>query len=325
MAASHGYQILGVGAPIVDQILLVSEEYLKTIPGLKGGMEVVDYPTLTKIIRESGSTPVFIPGGSGANVIRGLANLGRKCALVGKVGNDEIGKHLLHTIRDLGIQPLYIKTPTPTAQVVSLVTPDSQRTLRTYLGACQEMTGKDLDPTHFQDVALVHIEGYALLNEELVQRAMEYAKEAGAKISFDLASFEVAAKFRDTVVDLLWKYVDIVFANIDETKTLTDMGPAKGCSMLKDLCDVAVVSMGKEGCWVGHGEHMLRCPAYPVEPIDTTGAGDFFASGFLHGYLEGKPLEVCAHYGALAGAAVVQVLGADLTPEMWIELRKKIS
>jgi sugar/nucleoside kinase (ribokinase family) len=322
----RAYEIIGIGAPIIDQILQVSEEYLATLPGRKGGMELIDSNSIDRIIKNSGSQPLMLPGGSGSNVIRGLANFGHSCALIGRIGNDEIGKKFIHGLKELAIQPLYTKTPTATAQVLCLVTPDGQRTFRACMGASQEMSDNDLDPTLFQDVKLVHIEGYALLNAKLAQRAMEYAKAAGAKVSFDLASFEIAESYRDTVVDLLWRYTDIAFANEDETSMLTGVNdPMRGCSLLKDLCKIAVVLLGKKGCWVGHQEKLLKCDAYPVDPVDTTGAGDLFASGFLHGYLSDLPLEVCAHYGALTAAAVVQVLGAEMAPQIWHQLREKIS
>jgi sugar/nucleoside kinase (ribokinase family) len=319
-----GYDVLGVGAPIVDQILQVSEHFLANIPGQKGGMEPISYEMLSSIIEASGSKPVMYPGGSASNVIRGLANLGRKCALVGSIGTDDAGKYFLHGLQQLGIDPLYAKTTIPTAQVLSLVTPDGQRTLRSFLGASQEMNEDNLDPTHFRDVRLVHIDGYTLFNKNLTQRAMQYAKEAGAIVSFDLANFEVVETFKDLINDLIKEYVDLLFANEDEASILTGFSAEQSCAALNNQCDIAVVMMGKEGCWVGHQNNLLKCKAYPVKPMDTTGAGDLFASGFIHGYFNKKPLEVCAHYGALTAAAVVQVLGAELPSETWASLRHQM-
>src|SRR5262249_10283051 len=112
--------------------------------------------------------------------------------------------------------------------------------------------------------------------------------------------------------------------NAKETYTLTKRDPERGCDILKNLCDVAVVSMGKEGCWVGEGAEMMRCLAYPVKPIDSTGAGDLFAAGFLHGYLTGQPLPTCADYGAKVAAQVVQVLGAEIPGATWNTIRQEL-
>ena len=186
------------------------------------------------------------------------------------------------------------------------------------------MCSSDLKREFFEGVKLVHIEGYTLLRGDLTLKAMEMAKQAGAKVSFDLASFELAGSFKKEIIDMLTHHVDILFANADETRSLTGLTPDQGCSMLKDLCDIAVVSLNKDGCLIGHGPEVMHCIAYPVEPLDTTGAGDLFAAGFLHGYLTGQSLPRCAHYGALTAAEVVQVFGAEIPDETWQHLRKKI-
>ncbi len=315
------YDILGVGAPFIDHILPVSEEYLATIPGEKGGMQPVDYQTLRAIIDDSGAEALLRVGGSGANTIKGLANLGHRCALLGKVGMDPAGKAFLKSLKSLNIQSLLIPTSTPTGQLVCLVTPDGQRTFRDFLGSQLEMRPEDLNPHHFEGVQWVHIEGYTLLNERLTIRAMEYAKRAGAKISFDLASFELAARYKIHIIHLLAHHVDIVFANREETRALTGMDHEKGCAVLKDICGIAVVLMGADGCFIGHEQEILHCPAYPVNPLDTTGAGDIFAAGFLHGYLTGKSLRECARYGALAAAEVVQVYGAEIPQDSWARIK----
>lgn len=319
------YDVLGIGAPIIDQILQVSEEYLATLPEKKGGMQLTHSDNIRQIIKDSKSKETAFPGGSCSNVIRGLANFGHKCALMGKIGNDELGGNFIKGLKELGIIPLYSKDLEPTAQALCLVTPDGQRTFYTYMGAGEKMNEEDLNPSFFQNISLVHIEGYALNNGDLAKRSMEYAKAAGAKISFDLANFNIAESFRESLADLLSCYVDIVFANEQEVSILTGATPKQGCSILQNLCSTAVVTLGKEGCWVGSHGKLLKYPAYPENPLDTTGAGDLFTSGFLHGYLSGFPVETCAHYGALASAAVVQILGAELPPEAWAKLKRQIA
>ncbi len=324
MGQNNEYTILGVGAPVVDLLVSSQDELLEYFEIEKGGSALIDYPTLQHYLRHIKQKPIFIPGGSGANTIKGLARLGEKCALVGKIGQDEAGKEFNRRLKEAGITSLLIPVETPTAQALCLRTPDGERTIRTYLGAALEMRGEDLDPKQFEGVKLVHIEGYSLSNERLTLQAMRLAKQQGALVSFDLASFDIIQAYRKPIIFLISNYVDILFANAQETKALTGLVPEKGCDFLKDLNGTVIVLMGKEGCWVGQGENKVRCPAFPVEPIDTTGAGDLFASGFLHGYLKGLPLEECARYGALTGGAVVQVIGAEIPPEEWERIKAKL-
>lgn len=323
MGSKPAYEILGIGSPVVDLIVPVQEDFLRLFQLVKGGSDLIDYPQLRKLLRQAKIKPTFIPGGSSANTIKGLAQFGHKCALVGKVGSDEAGTEFIQRIKSQGITSLLIPTETPTAQALCLLTSDGERTFRTYLGAGQEMKGDDLNPELFEGVKLVHIEGYSLTNEHLTLQAMRLAKKNQAKISFDLASFEIALAYRRPIVHLISQFVDVLFANSQEVRVLTNLDPEKGCDILKDMCETVVVFIGKEGCWVGQGLDKIKCPAYPVTPVDTTGAGDLFASGFLHGYLRGLPLTVCAHYGALASRAVVQVLGAEIPSADWQDILKE--
>lgn len=325
MRSSPTLDVLGIGAALVDQIVHISEGDLAIIPGKKGGMEVVDNSMFLTLRHFMHTRSHLIPGGSCANVLRGLARLGRKCALIGKLGSDEIGDAFLSDLNSHSIQSFCLKSTTPTGQVLSFVTPDGQRTCRTYLGAYLEMKAEDLNSDAFHNVKIVHIEGYSLLYPGLTERAMEYAKNAGALISLDLASFEIVSTFKKMLLELLPNYVDLCFSNEDEIRILTGANAKEGCLLLNDLCSLAVVSMGKNGCWVSQHHTSIHYPAYPIEfPLDSTGAGDLFASGFLHGFLGGKSLEVCAHYGALAGAATVQVEGTCLSEEQWKELRQQM-
>lgn len=322
MHRMNDYEILGVATPVMDQIIFVEEDYINQVSGGKGGMHPVDYDKLRKIVENSGQEPTYLPGGSGSNTINGLAQLGHSCGLVGKIGKDEIADRILESLSRLPIKPLYVETDTPTAQVVCLVTPDGERTGRSFLGASREMRANDLSPDIFNNVSLVHIEGYALMNGDLVNRAMMLAKRAGAKISFDLGSFEIVRTYKDHIKELLPRYVDVVFANADETRALTDFEPEMGGDILSELCPISVVLMGKNGCLIHQGSERIHCPAFPVEAIDTTGAGDLFASGFLHGYLAGRPLEECGRLGCLLGGEVVQVIGAAIPREGWERIKQ---
>lgn len=320
-------EVLGIGAPVIDYIVDVPEEFIEELTGRKGGMVIVDYQTFSSMLHLSNQKPHLFLGGSAANTIRGLANFGHSCAFLGKIGRDAAGNKFLNGMKALGIKTNFlIHSDTPTAQVICFITPDKERTMRAYLGASQEITKGDLHKHMFHGIKHLHLEGYILLNPLVARRAVELAKEAGAKVSLDLGSFEVVESNRELVIEFLTHYVNVVFANRDEVKMLTRLDPEKGCNVMRDICETVVVLLGKEGCWVGQQIGQARCPAFPVhEPLDTTGAGDLFASGFLHGYLKGYPLEECARFGALAGAAVVKVRGVEIPPHEWIMLKNLVS
>lgn len=309
--------ILGIGAPILDYLIQTTED---KIPGEKWGMEVVDNQELLRIIEECGSVPTQMAGGSCANAIKGLASLGHRCGFIGKIGEDAIGARVKEHMEELGVTSFYQYTKTPTAHVACLITPDGRRTLRCYMGACSEMRAEELDPKLFEGVKWVHIEGYTLLCPGLTYRAMMLAKKAGAKISFDMGSFEMVTTFKEFILYLLKQFVDVAFANKEEIKALFNSTPEEGCRMLSVFCDVAVVMVGSEGCYVGHKEKVEKIEAIPVKVIDTTGAGDLFACGFIHGYLNGLSLAECAQVGSILGSKVVQFIGAEIPKKEWEKL-----
>lgn len=317
--------VLGIGGPIMDSLLRVSEEFITTLPGRRHGMQPIDYPTMLQIIQDSKQIPQVVAGGSAANTIKALAALGHSASLAGAIGRDALGQEFLHQMAETSVSPLLKSSDTPTGQVLCLITPDGHRTCRTYLGASQEYTGEDLDPTHFRGNQLVHIESYSFQNRDLTIRAAKLAKESGAKVSLDLSSHEIVAAHRTVLPDLLRSAVDIVVGNEDEVAALFfSTTPEESCRLLAQWCEIAIVLQGKQGCLVGTKDGVAHYPAYVVEPLDTTGAGDLFIAGFLHGYLERLPLATCAHFGALLGNAAVQVMGSNLPKETWKSLIKEI-
>ena len=314
-------EVLGLGGVMIDNVLMVSHEFLSTIPGEKGGMERIDYPTLKEILARSGVAPAVVPGGCSANIMKGLACFGRKAGMLGKIGKDPMGKFYINAMNERDVSLVMIESETPTAQLLALVTPDGERTFRTFQGASVEMGKSDLKKEFFAGVRLLHVEGYSLFNGDLAESAMKMAKEMGCKISFDLASFEIVRAFKPTIMHLLQNYIDIIFCNEFEARELTGLSEEKTSDFLAKLCEVSVVCMGKRGCFVHSGEEHFHFPAFVVDkPLDTTGAGDLFASGFLAGYLGNRPLQECALYGSLAGAAVIQVPGAEIPHEGWEQI-----
>ncbi len=321
----HAYDVLGIGTPIVDQVIFSTHEIVSAISGTPGGSETVDYFTFLDLLEASKAEPLVIPGGSAANTIKGLAFLGKSCRIFGKIGKDKAGQAFMDAMQSAGVTTKLLESRQPTAQVACLITPDNERTMRSYLGAGIEMNADELTPELFQSVKIVHIEGYLLDRIGFVKRAMHLAKEAGATVSFDLASYEMVIKHKRQMVDLIAQYVDILFANEQETQTLTGLPPERGCSILKDLCTIAIVKAGAAGCWVSDGGACFHQPAIiPHQIVDTTGAGDFFASGFLYGCLEEEDPPTCALFAAIVASHAIAVVGTELSPETWYQINKEL-
>lgn len=323
-AISQNYEVLGIGTPCMDLLLTVDDTFLTNIGSEKGSSTHDNWETLSSILTQANQTPRCLTGGSASNTIKGLSSLGHRTALIGMLGKDEMARRYLESISPLGIVSKMIQTDTPSQHVVALITPDHQRTFRVFTGASDEFKSLYLTPDLFEGVHLVHIEGYALYNEDVVEKAMQLAKEAGCLISFDMGNYRVVRQFKSRILELLPKYVDIVFANEDEILELTECSSKEGCDLLRTYCPVAVVLLGSEGCWAGNANEIIHSPPFPVQVVDTTGAGDLFASGFLHGYLNQLSLEECAVCGNLAGATVIELIGAEIPQSKWAGLKAKM-
>lgn len=311
------YRVIGMGQACIDFLIPVDEEFLQhNISGDKGGCIEIDIETLTAILNKAPTPPLVRTGGSCANTIKGLAGLGEKCALLSHVGSDPLGEFFIQRIQNLDITGFFTRSNQHTTQVLCLITPDGQRTMRFCEGPHHKMSDQFFHADYFNGVKLAHFDSYSLFNGHLLENGMLLAEKAKAKISLDLSSFEIVHKFSDRLKHLLTHYVDIVFANQDEVKALTGFEPVEGCLKLQEMCTLSVVLMGSEGCLVGHQGKVFHSPSFPAHVIDTTGAGDLFASGFLYGYLQDFPLNQCAKIGNCLGSAIVEIEGAELSPEM---------
>jgi len=285
-------------------------------------------PVVTPNVKKA----IIVPGGSCANTIKGLASLGEKCGFIGKIGRDSVGQLYKDSMSQRGVIPLMTESINArTGEVICLITPNGERTMKAFLGASLQMTENDLLPQDFAGVKLLHVEGYSIYNEPLTLKAMQLAKQNGSMVSLDLGSFELVRQFKPLLLDMLRNYVDIVFSNSEEAREL--MGgvpgrdvPEKCVDYLAKYCKVAVVMMGKDGCWVKSGNEKYKCPADVVaNPIDTTGAGDLFAAGFLYAYLQGYTLQQCARMGALSGKEVLFVMGAEVPMDRFSKIKARVN
>lgn len=320
-----GYsKILGIGNALVDIItMLEDDQIIRSLNLPKGSMTLVDRTMSERIQLEiQDEKRILVTGGSVANAINGVANLGVPCGFLGTVGQDELGKLFEGEQIIQGIQPLLIHSDLPTGRAVGLVEPGGERTFATYLGAASELHPNDVTPERLQGFDIFFIEGYLVYNHALIMAAASAAKNAGLTIALDLASYNVVEANRDILNELVDNYVDIVFANEEEAKAFTGLHPLEAVVNLASRCDIAVVKVGKEGAYIQQRTILHHIPAAGDLVVDTTGAGDFFAAGFLAGIAKGYDLEISGKLGALLASRVIRVPGAKLAEEEWVEIRK---
>ncbi|MDQ8194606.1 adenosine kinase [Coraliomargarita sp. SDUM461004] len=322
------FTIIGIGSPIVDAIAQVTESFVSTIDGEKGGMVLVDTPTIKKLIEGLPQAAIAAPGGSAGNTLFALARMGASTSFLGKTGNCNEGAFYRDCFAQLGGDASRFKIGNiANGRCLSLVTPDGERTMRTDLGAAMTLSPEEISVADFKGCAHAHIEGYLLFNEALMRRVLTSAKEAGCTISLDLASFEVVNATKDILPDLLRDYVDIIFANEEEGTAYTGIKkdyPAMALELAK-LCEIAVVKVGAHGSYIAQADKIEQiAPMHAAKVIDTTGAGDLWAAGFLYGWSQKRPLSECGQIGSTLGAAVVQEQGSVLPEHVWQDILSNI-
>ncbi|MDO9581213.1 MAG: adenosine kinase [Bacteroidales bacterium] len=316
-------KILGIGNALVDVMTLINEDsILEKFSLPKGSMQLVDNE-MSEIVK-SGTKHLnnsLASGGSAANTIHGLAMLGVKTGFIGSIGKDEMGDFFENDMKNAGIKTLLSRRNSVTGTAVALISPDSERTFATHLGAAVELEASDLNPDDFDGYDILYLEGYLIVNKLLVDTACRIAKEKGMKIALDLASYnvveELLADFKETVEN----YVDIVFSNEEEAKSFTGLEPVKALDHIAKICDVAVVKVGSDGSWVKGGEEVIKIGTERVTLKDTTGAGDLYASGFLYGYANGLSLDKCGQLGSLMAGKVIEIVGARMEESRFKEIK----
>jgi sugar/nucleoside kinase (ribokinase family) len=311
------YDVLGIGNAIVD-ILMHADDDVLVAQGLhKGSMQLVDEARV-EALQAAGGKPAFVSGGSAANTTVGLARLGCRSAFIGKVKADPAGDAFTHDIRAAGVH--FATAPASdgaaTARCLIFVTPDGQRTMNTYLGASQALYESDVDADLVTGSKVIYLEGYLWDPPHAKQaflRAAKLAHQAGRKVALSLSDLFCVDRYREEFLDLIRSHtVDIVFCNESELHSLyetADLATAIDALRKEDV--LAIVTRSEEGSVIVTKDGSRAVPAAPIENlVDTTGAGDLFAAGFLAGLVRGRDHETCARLGALAAAEVIQHIGA---------------
>jgi len=319
-------KILGMGNALTDILLQVdNDEVLFSLNLLKGGMQLINTERSGEINNAvSNYSKIMATGGSASNTINGITRLGMNGGFVGKIGKDDVGLFFTNDSINNGVKPHLLLSETPSGRCTVLVTPDSERTLCTYLGAACELEASDLKPEMFQGYDIFHIEGYLVQNHDLIRTAVRLAKQQGLKVSVDLASYNVVEENLDFLMEIIREYVDIVFANEEEARAFTGKEPEEALNIISEHCEIAIVKVGKDGSFIKSGDTIVQVQPRKATAIDTTGAGDLYASGFLFGLANNYSLEVCGKIGSLISGNVVEVLGAKMSDEVWDTIQVEI-
>ena len=316
--------IVGIGSALVDILIHENEAFIEKTGAAKGGMTLVSKEYIERTLALSSEKASIVPGGSACNTVVGIGRLGGTAKFVGKCGIGDMGDLIENDLLKQNVVPELFRSNSPTGRVLSIISPDAQRTMFTYLGASAETRPEDISETLFLDAAVVHIEGYMLFNPELIQAALTAAKSAGARISLDLASFTVVEKSKDLLEQLVDSYVDVLIANEDEARAFTGHSDEHlAIEALSEQADVAVLKVGPRGSYVSHNGSTVAIKSMgDGNALDTTGAGDMWAAGFLHGLVKGYSIEKCGQLGSACGFEVCQVVGTNIPDEGWERIRK---
>ena len=324
------FDLIGVGSPIMDLLATVPFEFLQNhVAGEQGGMVLVSDAEMSAILANLADAPTTSTGGSAANATLNATRLGLRTTYLGKLGNCDVAATYRQRFADLGIDTSRFKTgAVPNARSLILTTPDADRTMRTDLGAAMTLSPDEITPTDFAGCRHTHMEGYLVFNEALADAVLASARAAGCTVSVDLASFEVINATRPWIFKQLASGIDIVFANEDEVRALFEDEDSAYDVLAKRLAShdvIAAVKVGKDGAWIAQGDDLHRIEPVVVESVvDTNGAGDSWAAGFLASHLRGKSLAESGRIASHVGAETVQHLGPIIPDDRFVGLKARL-
>ncbi|MDR1847067.1 MAG: adenosine kinase [Bacteroidales bacterium] len=320
-------RILCIGNALVDIIKVMdNDDVLSKLSLPKGSMQLVDEQTQKSLLEETKHfSQTMVSGGSAANTANALANLGIDTGYIGIVGKDSLGEFFVTDMRHNGIKPqVFTSSTKATGAALTLVSTDGERTFATYLGAAMELDASLLKTEYFVGYDYVHIEGYLIANRKLMETIFAIAENLNIKISLDLASYNVVEQHLEFLQELCQR-ANVIFANEDEATAFTGLEAEKAVEEIARYCEIAVVKIGAKGSLVAASEVFKISEATPRQKLDTTGAGDMYAGGFLAALLQDKDLAKCGNYGSIVAGNVIEVLGTKMDTNQWEKIRQEIS
>lgn len=317
-------KILGIGNALVDVLAkLENDTILSQLDLPKGSMQLIDETKRNHIFTVIEGLPQRrTAGGCASNTLCALAKMGLPAGFIGKIGSDDYGKLYKEDVCGIGVNTHLIEEGAASGTAMTMISPDGERTFGTYLGVSGNLSVGDLSPDTFRQYDCLYVEGYLVQNYELIESAMQMAKKQGMKVAIDAASYNVIEENRDFFLRLIDEYVDILFANEEESGALTRLAPKEAVEALAERVEIAVVKVGAKGAWAMRGDEVINAPAIPANMTDATAAGDFFAAGFLYGLSHGKDLRKCAETGAWFASHIIEVVGTRLDDKTWEKIKE---
>lgn len=321
-------KIIGMGNALVDVIVTLQDnKILDKLNFHLGSMQLIDEDKLLKIQSYFKQMQTYkVTGGSAGNTIRALAKLNIPTGYIGQIGNDEYGEFFQDSLQKNGTETkLTIFNDKQSGIASTFVSPNSERTFGTYLGAAALLSPDCVQSEMFNGYQYLYIEGYLVQNHSLITHAMQLAKNKGLKICMDMSSYNIVAQDLDFFKYLMTDYVDIVFANEQEAKAYSKGSIEDVLEVLGSTCEIAVVKVGSEGSYINRNGKITQVKAFSVnDVIDTNGAGDYYAAGFLYGLINNCSMAQCGRIGSLLSKEVIRVIGTHLADEQWTEIKLNI-
>ena len=319
-------KILGLGNALVDVLSkLESDETLVKIGIQKGAMDMISREQMYVIRKYQANTETTqAPGGANCNTMRAIALLGGQSGFIGKVGDDNLGEFYEEALLKAGVASYLIKTEGPSGACTVFISPDGERTMGTFLGPAPTISPDEITEDVLRGYDCIHIEGYLIVNEELVRETMKKAKRLGLKVALDLANYNIVNAYKGLLEEVIPQYVDILFANASQAEAFTGLPAQEAVKALEKQVHVALVTLGKDGSLIGSEGKFYHVDAEGGKPVDTTGAGDNFAAGFLYGQSVGASLVQSAQIGSMLSGYVIDVVGPQVPADKWEQIKLKV-
>ena len=319
-------KILGLGNALVDVLSkLDSDETLVKIGIQKGAMDMISREQMYVIRKYQANTETTqAPGGANCNTMRAIALLGGQSGFIGKVGDDNLGQFYEEALLKAGVASYLIETEGPSGACTVFISPDGERTMGTFLGPAPTISPDEIMEDVLRNYDCIHIEGYLIVNEELVRETMKKAKRLGLKVALDLANYNIVNAYKGLLEEVIPQYVDILFANANEAEAFTGLPAQEAVKALEKQVHVALVTLGKDGSLIGSEGKFYHVDAEGGKPVDTTGAGDNFAAGFLYGQSVGASLVQSAQIGSMLSGYVIDVVGPQVPADKWEQIKLKV-
>ncbi len=316
-------KVIGIGSALVDILTRIDNDgILEELNIPKGSMQLVDEKSSAVIENKlENYESSMAPGGSAANTIHALAKMGIQTGFISFIGKDETGRFFEDSMNVVGVNPYLFHSDTASGTARTIISADGERTFATNLGASLELNEKVITHEIFKKWDYCYVEGYLIANKPVFTKTISVAKECGCKVILDLASFNVVEDNREFLNEIL-PQIDIIFANEEEAKALTQKSAEESLHYIAENVEIVVVKIGKKGSLIKRGEEVVQIGCNKIDVVDTTGAGDMYAAGFLYGLINGYNLERCGTIGNHLAESIIQVIGAKMDEDRWKMFKK---